>query len=575
MPSPVESIKEKSRNLRGAILETLKKASATHFSEEDYQILKFHGCYQQDDRDLRNERKKLGLDKAWIFMVRTKCPGGALTASQYLSLDKLSDSVGNGTLRITTRQGIQLHGVVFGGLHRCISSIIASGIHTWGACGDIVRNVVAPPSPIKDGPHDELQKLALSISNTFLSKSKAYAEIWINNIPVEYVSAQESSVEEEPIYGKVYLPRKFKIGFAIPPRNDVDIYSQDLGFVAHVSGTTIEGFTVLVGGSHGMTHGVVKTYPKLAVPLFYIPKEKLTETAIAIVTMHRDFGNREDRKRARLKYLIDEKGIDWFRLEVVQRLSFSPEAPKHFSFTTVSDNLGWHPQGDGKYFLGIRIENGRIADFPSLPLRSILRSIIEDYQPSIRLTPNANILLCDIDEEKKEKIGKILLENRIFPLSTKTAARNLAHACVALPTCGLALAESERVFSKIMDQLEDILKELGLEKEEILFRMSGCPNGCSRPYNADISFVGRAPNRYALFVGGSTAGDRLASLQKRVVDINDIPAVVREYLEDFVRNRRHEESFSQYWQRINPNCEQSFPQNFHMEMSSLQTKNIS
>ncbi|QSR88500.1 NADPH-dependent assimilatory sulfite reductase hemoprotein subunit [Methylacidiphilum caldifontis] len=573
MPSPIEHIKEKSRSLRGAILETLKKASETHFSEEDAQVLKFHGCYQQDNRDLRNERKKQGLDKAWIFMVRTKCPGGALSASQYLSLDKLSDAVGNGTLRITTRQGIQLHGVVFGGLRRCISSIIGSGIHTWGACGDIVRNVVASPSPIKDGVHDQIQQIALSISNLFLSKSKAYTEIWINSIPVEYGLENENQLEEEPIYGKVYLPRKFKIGFVIPPHNDVDIYSQDLGFVTHVSANKIEGFTVLVGGSHGMTHGIVKTYPKLAVPLFFIPLEKLSETAIAIVQTQRDFGNREDRKRARLKYLIDERGIDWFRSEVCSRLSFVPEEPKPFSFSSVSDRLGWHSQGDGKYFLGIRVENGRIGDFPSLPLRSILRNLIQDYQPSIRLTPNANILLCDIDEDKKEHINRLLVQNRLFPVSLKTVARNVAHACVALPTCGLALAESERVFPQIMDKIEEILVELGLSKEEILIRMSGCPNGCSRPYNADIAFVGRAPNRYALYVGGSIAGDRLASLQKRVVELADIPSVVREYLEDFVQNRRPEESFSQYWQRINPGCEESTPQQFHQEQLSLQAKN--
>lgn len=573
MPSPVELIKAKSRALRGALLETLKKASETHFSEEDAQVLKFHGCYQQDNRDLRNERKKLGLDKAWIFMVRTKCPGGAMTASQYLSLDRLSDAVGNGTLRITTRQGIQLHGVIFGGLRRCISSIVASGIHTWGACGDVVRNVVAPPSPIKDGVHDQVQQLALSISNLFLSKSKAYSEIWINNIPVEYEQDTADEVEEEPIYGKVYLPRKFKIGFVIPPNNDVDIYSQDLGFVAHVSSNKIEGFTVLVGGSHGMTHGLVKTYPKLAVPLFYIPLEKTAETAIAIVQAQRDFGNREDRKRARLKYLIDERGIDWFRSEVGSRLSFSPEPPKPFSFSSVSDRLGWHSQGDGKYFLGIRIENGRIADFPSLPLRTVLRHIVEDYQPGIRLTPNANILLCNLGEDKKEQITKVLSQNRIFPVALKTVSRNFAHACVALPTCGLALAESERVFPQIMDKIEEILVELGLSKEEILIRMSGCPNGCSRPYNADIAFVGRAPNRYALYIGGSIAGDRLASLQKRVVELDEIPSVVREYLEDFVRNRRHEESFSHYWHRMNPGCVQPTPGQFHQEQLSFQAKN--
>ncbi|VVM05947.1 partial sulfite reductase (ferredoxin), partial [Methylacidimicrobium cyclopophantes] len=324
--SPVEKIKESSRRLRGTLAEALRDASSARFSDTDAQILKFHGSYQQDDRDRRGELRKAGLDKDWIFMIRTKTPGGRLSAAQYLTLDRLAETVGNGTLRITTRQGIQLHGIRKIDLRRAVAEILSSGILTWGACGDVVRNTVATPVPVADPVYRELQELAADLSQLFLSRSRAYSEIWIDGepLPIE----ETSQAEEEPIYGATYLPRKFKIGIALPPRNDIDVFSNDLGLVAHANRREVEGYTLLVGGSHGMTHGLRQTQPHLAQPLFYVPKERVREAAVAIVTTQRDYGNREDRKRSRLKYLLLDRGIDWLRGEVASRLTFSPEPPR-------------------------------------------------------------------------------------------------------------------------------------------------------------------------------------------------------------------------------------------------------
>jgi sulfite reductase (ferredoxin) len=327
----VEEIKSESHALRGTIGDTLRGESS-HFSEEEYQLLKFHGTYQQDDRDQRAARKRSNLDKAWIFMVRSKLPGGALTAEQYLAHDHIAGELGNGTLRITTRQGFQLHGVLKGDLQTCIRRINESGITTWGACGDVVRNTTGAPSPFKDDAHLDAQRLAKEISDAFLAKSRAYAEIWLNG---EHLNKETE--EAESIYGKVYLPRKFKIGIAIPPRNDIDIYSNDLGFISHLANGKVAGYTVVAGGGFGMTHGKADTFPALAKPLFYVARELAVKAAIAVVTAQRDYGNRTDRKRARLKYLIDERGVDWFRDEVVKRLDAPVEPPKRVHWYTVSD----------------------------------------------------------------------------------------------------------------------------------------------------------------------------------------------------------------------------------------------
>jgi sulfite reductase (ferredoxin) len=574
----VEEIKAESHALRGAIQKTLL-GDASHFADEEFQLLKFHGTYQQDDRDQRVSRKKQNLDKAWMFMVRSKLPGGALTAEQYLAHDRIAGELGNNTLRITTRQGFQLHGVLKGDLKECIHQINLSGITTWGACGDVVRNTVAPAAPLKDEAHLDAQRLAQEISNTFLARTSAYAEIWLNG---ERLNGERSNHKppngdltgDEPIYGKVYLPRKFKIGIGIPPRNDVDIYSQDLGFISHSAGGHVQGYTVVVGGGFGMSHGKTETFPALAKPLFYVAREHAVQVAVAVVTTQRDFGNRTDRKQARLKYLINERGIDWFGSEVRKRLDIPVEPPRAVVWETVSDLLGWHDQGDGKLLCGIWIEEGRIKDSEGRRWRSAFRAIAQQLELPIRLTTNCNIIFHDIQPSLKVKIDDILALHGIPLPEDLTETRRLAQACVALPTCGLALAESERVFHSVLDDIDEILAEFDLRDEPILIRMTGCPNGCARPYNADISFVGRAPGKYAFYVGGSISGERLAGMYEKTVALEEIPGRVRELIEEFVHNRRKGETFTDYWGRTHVNGAAPTPDQFHVEFAQRDRKDL-
>jgi Sulfite reductase, beta subunit (hemoprotein) len=559
----VEEIKAESHSLRGKITETLQQKEQSHFADEEYQLLKFHGTYQQDDRDQRAARKQQNLDKAWMFMVRSKLPGGALTAAQYLAHDRIAGELGNGTLRITTRQGFQTHGVLKGDLQDCIRRINESGVTTLGACGDVVRNTIAPASPIDNQPHRDAQRLAKEISDTFLAKTTAYAEIWLNGERLEAAKA-----ESEPIYGTHYLPRKFKIAVAIPPRNDVDVYSNDLGFIAHVEGGETKGYTIVVGGGFGMTHGKMNTYPALAQPLGYVDRSRAIEVAKAIVTAQRDFGNRTDRKRARLKYLLEGRGIEWFRDEVRSRLTFDLEPAKRVKWSTVGDLLGWHDQGNGKLFYGAWVQEGRIQDSEKAAFRSAFRQIAEKLQLPVRLTTNCNLIFHDIEPSQKSEFEEILVKHRIPHLSKLSETRKLAHACVALPTCGLALAESERVFPDLLAKIDKILADLSLSHEPILIRMTGCPNGCARPYNADIAFVGRAPAKYAMFVGGSITGERLVGLEEKSIHQSEIPAKVRELLEDFVQNRLEGETFSSYWGRTHVNGPTPKPEQFHQELKA-------
>jgi sulfite reductase (ferredoxin) len=557
----VEEIKAESHSLRGKIADTLQHNDRSHFADEEFQLLKFHGTYQQDDRDQRTRRKQQNLDKAWIFMVRSKLPGGALTAAQYLAHDRIAGELGNGTLRITTRQGFQIHGILKGDLQEGIHRINESGVTTLGACGDVVRNTIAPAAPIDDQPHRDAQLLAREISDTFLAKTTAYAEIWLNGERLE-----PSKTESEPIYGTHYLPRKFKIAIGIPPRNDVDVYSNDLGFIAHVEAGETKGYTIVVGGGFGMTHGKIDTYPALAQPLGYIDRSRVIEVAKAVVTAQRDFGNRTDRKRARLKYLLEERGIEWFRNEVSSRLTFSLEPPKPVEWNTVGDLLGWHEQGNGKFFYGVWVEEGRIQDSEKAAFRSAFREIAEKLQLPVRLTTNCNLICYNIEPAQKPEFEGILAKHRIPHLSKLSETRKLAHACVALPTCGLALAESERVFPDVLAEIDKILADLSLLNEPILIRMTGCPNGCARPYNADIAFVGRAPGKYAMFAGGSITGERLVGLEEKSIHQSEIPTKVRELLEDFVQGRFNGETFSSYWGRTRVNGPAPKPEQFHQEL---------
>ncbi|MCB1092843.1 MAG: NADPH-dependent assimilatory sulfite reductase hemoprotein subunit, partial [Verrucomicrobiae bacterium] len=491
----VEEIKRLSRGLRGRIVETIE-SGADHFAEEEYQLMKFHGSYQQDDRDLRSERRKQNLDKAWSFMVRSKMPGGRLTAQQYLMHDDLAETVGNQNMRLTTRQGIQLHGILIGSLKEVISQVVHSGLTTWGACGDVVRNTMGPASPIDDVAHRDAQALTEEISRTFLAKSTAYSEIWLDGEKLDLNATED--VKDE-IYGTEYLPRKFKIGISIPPRNDVDIFSQDVGMAPIVEGDSVSGYDIWVGGGFGMTHGMEHTRPVLAKPLGFVPRAQVVEAVKAIVAVQKAHGNREDRKLSRLKYLVEKQGIEWFRAEVLKEMGegASIEDLKPVIFSTVSDSIGWHEQGDGKWFRCVHVPQGRIEDdSQGRRFRSAFRKLAKELGlPSI-VTPNANLIWHDIEPGQRDAVDAILTEFGLPNESAFTAARQVGHACVALPTCGLSLAESERVFSGLLDSIDEILRDLGLADEPLLIRMTGCPNGCARPYNADVAFVGRAPKKY-------------------------------------------------------------------------------
>lgn len=570
----VEDIKLASNGLRGGILSGLQDSALTHYEEAENVLLKFHGTYQQDDRDLRGQLVKEKKEKAWSFMVRSKMPGGRMTAEQYLIHDKLADTT-NGTLRLTTRQGIQFHGVLKGALKDVIAQINRSGLTTMGACGDVVRNVMGPAIPVKDSVHDDCQALAEEISRRFLWRSSSYADIWLDGEKLDLLS--ECTLAEgqaDPVYGTVYLPRKFKMGIAVAPHNDVDIFSQDVGFVPYVVDGKVEGYSIFVGGGFGMSHGQLSTRPFLARPLGYVKRPHVADVTEAIVTTQRDFGNREERKLARMKYLVESKGIEWFRAEVQSRVPGVEIAPvKDITFVSVEDKLGWYEQGDGKLYVGIHVAQGRVEDKENGPhYRSAFREIAETIGATVVITGNANLYFSGLTPEQKPKLDAILAKHNVPHADGMTATRRVGHACVALPTCGLSLSESERVFSSVLDGIDNILRELKLENDPILIRMTGCPNGCARPYNADIAFVGRAPGKYAMFVGGSIRGDRLSGLEKKVVPIAEIPKEVRPLLEDFAANRKPGENFTDFWGRTRVNGEAPHPEQFHIEFTERAAK---
>lgn len=581
----VEDIKLESQGLRGQIAEQFADTALSHVPDDSNVLLKFHGSYQQDDRDLRAKLNKEGKDKAWSFMIRSKMPGGRISSEQWLIHDDLCTKA-SGTMRLTNRQGIQLHGVLKGGLKEVIHNVCHSGLSTMGACGDVVRNTMGPAAPIKDAVHADAQVLTEEISQRFLWRSTAYADIWLDGEKIDPEWTKDPEVNpdvravttapegEDPIYGKVYLPRKFKIAVAIQPSNDVDVYSQDVGFIPHVVDGQVEGYTITVGGGFGMSHGQLSTRPFLGQPLFYIKRAHVVDATEAIVTTQRDHGNRTERKNARMKYTVQTMGIDAFRAEVQRRLPGIETFPaKELKFDTVEDNLGWHEQGDGKLYAAIYVNMGRIDNKEGGPqYRAAFREIAETIKCPLIVTPNTNVILADIDPADKDKIDAILAKHGVVHTDSFTRARKVAHACVALPTCGLSLSESERALPGILDKIDPILRELGLADEPILFRMTGCPNGCGRPYNADFGFVGRAPNKYAMFVGGSIRGNRLAGLEYKSVLGEDLPGKVREFLEAFKAERKEGEIFADWFARTRTTGEAPTPEQFHIELAERTAK---
>jgi sulfite reductase (ferredoxin) len=544
--SEVERIKLESGGLRGTLPHELA-SDADHLSGEARQLIKFHGSYEQEDRDARKERKQAGLGPAYQFMVRSKVPGGVLTAAQYLVHDELAERLGNGTLRITTRQGIQLHGVVKGDLRAAIAGLNDALVTTLGACGDVVRNVVGCPAPLPGGAREQALAIVREISDRFLPATRAYHELWVDG---EKVTDGETEAAVDPVYGDQYLPRKFKIGFAFPDDNCTDVHTNDLGLLVIERGGRLAGFNLLVGGGLGRTHGKTVTYPRLAEPLGFATPDEVFEVATAIVEVQREHGNRVDRRRARLKYLLDERGIEWFRAEVERLLGRPLAAPLPVAVTGVHDHLGWHRQGDGRWFFGIFVENGRIADTPALRLRSALRAVARRFAPGFNLSTQQNVLLTGIAEDDRASVERLLAEHGLVPLHQISGPRRWSMACPALPTCGLALAESERVLPAVMDRLDTELARLGLAGEPVTVRMTGCPNGCARPYSAELAFVGRSLGKYAVWLGGSAEGTRLAKPWADLVPLDELVPTVLPLFERFARERSPGETFGDFHHRV-------------------------
>ncbi|MGA3181543.1 MAG: NADPH-dependent assimilatory sulfite reductase hemoprotein subunit [Verrucomicrobiota bacterium] len=537
-----EGLKEGCPTLCGTISQTLADGSQERFSDDDYEFLKFHGIYQGDDRDQRK------IAKQYIYMVRGRLPGGAVLPKVYLAFDELCGRYGNQTLRITTRQGFQFHGVAKGNLGKLMRGLNEAMATTLAACGDVNRNVMAAPTPATSPLVDEIQRHAKMVSDALLPKTPAYHQIWVEG--VELKLGEQDAQFADPLYGKSYLPRKFKVAFVIPPLNDIDVLTNDCGFVAIVENGGLAGYNLTAGGGMGMSHGNAATYPRLADVIGFVTPDRVIETAKGVVTIHRDFGDRGNRKHARLKYVIAERGVAWFREELERRLGWKFGPARAFEFTRQGDLYGWHEQFDGRYFLGVFVQNGRIKDSGDYRLRAGLRRAVEEFQPEVRLTPSQNILLVNVEAQNRAAITKILAEHGVPVENQGSVLARAAIACPALPTCGLALAESERAIPGVLALIERLLAEVGLKDEEIIIRMTGCPNGCARPLMAEMAFVGRAPGKYQLYLGGNVASTRLGRLYKESVKTEEMAAELRPLLERFARERLGGERFGDFSQRV-------------------------
>jgi sulfite reductase (NADPH) hemoprotein beta-component len=544
-PSPNEEIKAESHFLLGTIAQEMADTSTGAISEANAQLTKFHGLYLQDDRDLRLALKKEGKEKAYSFMLRVRLPGGRATPRQWLVLDKLAEEIASPSLRLTTRQTFQFHGVLKGNVKPLVQGMHTVLLDSIAACGDVNRNVMAPPNPERSPLLQQVYEQAKAWSEYALPKTHAYHEIWLDD---ELVAGGEP--ESEPIYGATYLPRKFKTGFALPPSNDVDIFSQDLGFIAIVEKDRLVGYNVTVGGGLGMSHGNAETFPRLADVLGFIPADKVNAIGEAVLLTQRDYGDRANRKHARLKYTIEDRGIAWFKAEVEKRSGLVFGAARSFQFTTIEDPLGWHKGVDDRWFYGLHILSGRIKDLPGWPLKTALREIAEIHTGDFRLTPSQNLSIAGVTAEKKPLIEEILAKHGLAGENNRSRLRLNALSCVALPTCGLALSESERVLPEILQKFETVLDEAGLKDDAISLRVTGCPNGCARPYLAEIGLVGRAPNKYALYLGASYTGTRLNRLVSPSVTIDEAVALLAPIIKRYAVERLDGEGFGDYCERV-------------------------
>jgi sulfite reductase (NADPH) hemoprotein beta-component len=543
-PSPVEVIKKASRGLRGTLVESLADPLTGAIRESDTQLIKFHGSYQQDDRDIRAEREHQKLEPAYSFMIRTRTPGGVASPKQWLALSQLARTYGSGTLRLTTRQAFQLHGVIKKDLKATMQGMNAVLIDSIAACGDVNRNVMATVNPVESRLHEEVHQWAVKVSEHLLPKTRAYHEIWLNG---EKLAGQ---AEEEPILGQLYLPRKFKTGIVVPPHNDVDVYSQDLGFIAILDNGQLAGFNLTVGGGLGATHGEPQTFPRLADVIGFLTPEQMLKVAETVVMIQRDYGDRTDRKHARLKYTIADRGIDWFKAELFKRLGFELPAPRPFTFTTQGDRFGWLQGFDGRWHLTLRIEAGRIGDTPGKPYLTGLEKIAAIHQGDFRLTANQNLIIANVPASECMNIDKLVADHGLGKALFTTPLRRDALACVSLPTCSLAMAEAERYLPSFVDRVDELLTNHGLKGAPLSLRITGCPNGCARPYLAEIGLIGRAPGRYTLRLGADAVGSRLNVVYRDNIDENAMLTALDELIARYAAERNKDERFGDFLWRV-------------------------
>jgi sulfite reductase (NADPH) hemoprotein beta-component len=542
--SEVEGIKAGSRLLRGTIAEGLRDEASGALAEPDTQLTKFHGIYQQDDRDLRNERQQQRLEPAYSFMIRVRVPGGVCSAEQWLAMDRLAREHANGTLRLTTRQAFQFHGVIKRRLKPTITAINQTLLDTLAACGDVNRNVMSSPNPEASELHMQAWQVAGAISDHLTPRTGAYHELWLDG-----EKQPGAAPETEPLYGETYLPRKFKIGIAVPPWNDVDVFSQDLGFIAISQDGRLIGFNVVVGGGMGATHGEPDTYPRLGEIAGFCTAAQAVDVAWHTVAIQRDFGDRTNRKHARFKYTLADRGLEWFKVELAARLGQDLSPARPFRFLSNGDRYGWTRGVDARWQLTLHAPSGRLADTPERSLLSGLREIATLHGGEFRLTPNQNVIVAGVAAESRPQIEAVARRHGLLHDQLPSALRREALSCVALPTCGLAMAEAERYLPELLGKLEARLAVHGLLEAPITLRVTGCPNGCARPYLAEIGLVGKGPGRYNLFLGGNFSGERLNRLLRENVDEPTILGVLEPLLEAYAVEREAGEHFGDFLYR--------------------------
>ena len=528
----------KAAGLQGTIAQELTGQPRGGITEASYNLLKFHGTYEQFDRDTATARKQAGDDKEWQFMVRVRAPGGVMTGAQYLALDEIAGRFANGTLRITSRQGIQFHGTLIGGLKPQIAAINHALMTTYAACGDVVRNVMTTPAPRRDALHRRLDADAKMLSEALLPQSRAYYQIFLDE--------PDSAPVEEPIYGKTYLPRKFKIALAHPGDNTVDVLSNDLGFIAVFEGDALQGYQVAVGGGQGMTHNKPRTYPRIASVVGFVGPDQLWAGTKAVIALQRDHGDRTDRRRARLKYVVDDHGLDWVRSELATAYGLALQPARVLPPLEVPELLGWHEQGDGLLWLGVPVPSGRIGG----SLRVALRTAVLRFGIDPVFTPQQDVLLSNVKPADRAELNELLSGHGVVAAEALSPLSRWALACPALPTCGLALTEAERVRAPIIADVEAALARHGLLRERISLRITGCPNGCVRSYAGDVGLVGRVPGQYALFLGGDFAGTRLSFKLLEKVPVKAIGATLDPLFAAFAANRSGDEGFGDFCTRM-------------------------